>query len=315
MPRKNVARHLHYWLLLLFAASGSIAVAAPPIDAGSAGRNHSRMDRAMESRASLLGSARGSGMSDIGTSASLSGTARNGAASAGGSASLSNSANGGGTNAGGTTGTTASEAGRSTAASAKATNAAATGAPTGLMTDRSRRPDASFRLDASTARGLRGDNAARTTPGKPAAESRAHGQRPDSAKERPSLPAVSQAHARRSETQGKAKSDKAERALMTVARTSDSTRGQSTQAESFLNRRLAQIDRMRDDALASGDTEKLREADRLETLARSQYSQKTTGERTIGSSMKAFNSQPRSTEINPVGGSSANPEAPLAAEE
>ena len=49
---------------------------------------------------------------------------------------------------------------------------------------------------------------------------------------------------------------------------------------------------MRDEALASGDTEKLRTADRLEVLARSQFTQKTTGVRSVGSAMKEFDREP-----------------------
>lgn len=336
MPRQKVARHLRYWIMLGVAACVNPAIGSPPVDPGSAGRSHSRMDRALESRSALLGANRGAASASVGSSGSIAGTTSTAASSVGVTASSSGSQN-----AGGATGTIASETGRDTASSSRLNS---TGAPNGVMTDRSRRPDASFAFHGATARGLRGDVASRSTSVSPTgAEARVHakagldraalqtdrasrsaesgttgkarsaaareaqGQRPDSTKMPRSFSLVSRAKLSRSEKSTIPDSDTTENADRTEAPDRHELRGKDShrtnpQADVFLNRRLAQIDRMRDDALASGDTDKLREADRLELLARQQYSARTTGERKVGSAMKDFNRQPRPAKISPDSG-------------
>jgi hypothetical protein len=336
MPRQKVARHLRYWIMLGVAACGNPAIGSPPVDPGSAGRSHSRTDRAIESRLALLGANRGSSPASVGASGSIAGNASTAASSVGATASSTGSQN-----AGGTTGTIASETGRDTATPSSSNT---TGAPNGVMTDRSRRPDASFAFHGATARGLRGDAPSRNTSTSPtgaearvhakvgpdqavlqtnralrraesgtaskarsAAAHEAHEQRPNSTKAPRSFSMVSRAHLSRSEKSSIPDSDSTENAVHAEAPESHKSPGReshrmNSQTDLLLNRRLAQIDRMRDDALASGDTDKLREADRLELLARQQYSGRTTGERKVGSTMKDFNRQPRPAEISPDSG-------------
>jgi hypothetical protein len=79
-----------------------------------------------------------------------------------------------------------------------------------------------------------------------------------------------------------------------VGRGRADARGPSlTQAERHLAIRLAQIDKMRDRAVETGDEQLLLQADRLEALARAQYSQRVDGETTVGATMRAFNEDVR----------------------
>lgn len=61
-----------------------------------------------------------------------------------------------------------------------------------------------------------------------------------------------------------------------------------SKADRLLAQRLAQIERMRDEAVANDDDELLRQADKLESLARAQHTQRTTGEKTVGTTMRSF---------------------------
>jgi hypothetical protein len=72
-----------------------------------------------------------------------------------------------------------------------------------------------------------------------------------------------------------------------------------SRADRLLAHRLAQIDRMRDAALENDDESLLHQADKLEALARAQYTQRTTGERTVGATMRDFNHPPETTEPEP----------------
>lgn len=84
-------------------------------------------------------------------------------------------------------------------------------------------------------------------------------------------------------------------------------------ADTQLARRLAQIDRMRDQALATGNENLLVQADQLEALARAQFTQRTTDERTVGTAMQTFNQQRQSTDVpvEPVPVTPISPEEPV----
>lgn len=87
-------------------------------------------------------------------------------------------------------------------------------------------------------------------------------------------------------------------------------------ADTQLARRLAQIDQMRDQALATGNENLLVQADQLETLARAQFTQRTTDERTVGTAMRTFNQQRQSADIpgEPVPVNPISPEQPVLVE-
>lgn len=68
-----------------------------------------------------------------------------------------------------------------------------------------------------------------------------------------------------------------------------------TRADRLLVHRLAQIDRMRDSAVENGDEALLRQADRLEVLARAQYQQRAEGTATVGAAMRDFNAAQRAS--------------------
>jgi hypothetical protein len=66
-----------------------------------------------------------------------------------------------------------------------------------------------------------------------------------------------------------------------------------TRADRLLAHRLAQIERMRDRAVDTKDDGLLRQADRLEVIARAQYSQRTDGETSVGEPVRTFNASQR----------------------
>jgi len=73
------------------------------------------------------------------------------------------------------------------------------------------------------------------------------------------------------------------------ARNTERTQFDLSRADRLLAHRLAQIERMRDRAVETDDDELLSTADRLEVIARAQYSQRTGGETSVGVAVKTFN--------------------------
>ncbi len=303
--QQKVSRHFRHWVMFAIASSGALAQAAPPIDSGSAVRGHSATDRALESRASLLGNARGNA-GGISSASHASGSSSSTAAQSNASGSASS--------------------GDLSSTSVSANSGAAVGGTTpGVMSDHSRRPEASFSLGASADRSTRANLRATANSARDAARENGRkgleraSARTDRASRSSILRVKGQARARvnvdhpsnattpeeqQTTQDGTArnagrsrsgdrpqttKSETAKQASLTVEHHGKGSQDQLMRAEAFLSHRLSQIDRMRDAALASGNTEKLRAADRLEVLARSQFSQKTTGEHSVGIAMKNFN--------------------------
>ena len=308
LRQKKAFRHVRNWMIVAAATTGALTQAAPPTDVGSAGRGISATDRALESRASVLGNVRGRS-ADVSRSAEASG-GRSITPSAG-----QNSAS---------TEVTAGIASEAADGRISATGATNSGVTSTGVNDRSRRPEATFTLNGNARRNQLADPA--TRPNSASIAAGANGRIGlDRAATRTDRVAASERSTRTAESgqtrptrsfnlfsSGKSRtarlesSSSASRSDKSTGTTSENTEStaviatglrrdgqqRAAQADAFLTRRLAQIDRMRGEALANGDTEKLRAADRLEVLARSQYSQKTTGIRSVGSAMKEFDREP-----------------------
>jgi hypothetical protein len=60
----------------------------------------------------------------------------------------------------------------------------------------------------------------------------------------------------------------------------------TSEADALLTKRMELINRMREDAKETGDSEALREADRLEALARGQYAARTESERSAEAALR-----------------------------
>ncbi len=288
MLRKRTFRCLFQFALFAAVTASSLAQTAPPVDPGSRGRGNSEMDRALESRARVLDHARSVSIATTGGAA----------ASTGESLSRSNS-----------TGTAAATGGRETAADASVS----------VMADRSRRTEATFGLDRlnlrsqhsdRSERGMSARNDVRSPGEKGMQEAANHSDRMEG------VSTVAEARTGRGRmfarlTSGKSRMSSSEstkndpvadpknfaeeKQFRSVYEPDRKRPG----ADCDLPRRMAQIDRMRDRALESGNTDLLRQADRLEVLARAQYTQRTTGEHSVGIAMKTFNQDQREPVITP----------------
>ena len=291
MPEKNIFRCLFYFAMFVVTVAGSLTQAAPPSDAGSAGRGNSPMDRALESRARILDRSRGSSMA----TASATGTSAVG--SRDNSSRLRTASD-----------TAVATHGRETAADVSAN----------ALTDRPRRTEATFSLDGATHRSphaerspnaiyAHGEAGSKGKTGLDRASTHTDREGGIGTRDEPRtgwrfgwLSSGKPLTTRSGADNADNRTDPSERSANTAVGHGHDGDRKFSQADSFLTRRLAQIDRMRDNALETGDTELLREADRLEVLARAQHTQRTTGEHSVGSAMRTFNRDPRESSTSTV---------------
>lgn len=279
MPMRFFTRCIRPMALLAAAGTTGMAIAAPPIDVGAAARGTTNVDRALESRARVLDRARMSGRTMTDAAATATTSQRDGA--------LTNGAAGG---------TAVGVAGSVNVSTDRGPGAAAA---FGLETSAAKRNGhAASPLDAgrlgAELRGSAGMALGRDVPGQSRDGTRAESQGRGSF-------GLGLGWLKRDERRSPiAQTPEGASVSVDTIGTADVRIGHGrrhnperamSQADAHLARRLAQIDRMRDRAVELGDETLLQQADKLEVLARAQYSQRTTGELSVGSAMRTFNEE------------------------
>ena len=265
--------------LAVLAATGSMAFAEPPVDRGALSRGNTAVDRALESRARVTGRAGAAASLDVTPAATASERA---AAHAHGTA---------GAGPGAPNGTAGTGPGA----------AATFGLETSLEKRGSASPQAGTGRGGRELRAAAGPGAARSGAADRAFTARAGAETRPGVRHGWSFRTEGRANNGIETTAGTAR-------LNGNAAAAGQVRGRGRDPEFILSRadrllahRLAQIDRMRDQAIENDDEELLRQADKLEILARAQYTQRTTGEQTVGTAMRTFNAD------RPVGDDTTDP--------
>lgn len=272
MPAGRLSRYARRLALAAAASTALPALAEPPVDRPTGqGKSASALDRALESRASLADRARGRSADALGASATPGASAADRAGGRG----LDTAASG----PGATNGVTAP--GRESSSAF------------GLGTAAERRGHAS--PQSGTGRIGRELTAGRSSGRRDAAAAeRSLGRRPaDGAKSGIRLGWLRNG---KSSADGATAGDGATTpGAAGLAHRPEAPRRRGhdpgrilSKADRLLAQRLAQIERMRDEAVANDDDELLRQADKLQALARAQYTQRTTGEKTVGTTMRSF---------------------------
>lgn len=261
-----------------------MAQSAPPVDLGGSAQGRTAVDRALESRArlSVRAAETRSATASAGAGATLDAVGR---AQSGAASHATATPNGIGLGVGGNAGGHASAASSSVGAGHAGVGLGSVGVGVGGNANGHASPQAGTGRLSRDGRGAngrtvgRGRQTATVAVGASGQTATRSGLRLGWLKRSERAPVLQVS----GETTGSARVDGR------VAHDAERPQFDLSRADRLLAHRLAQIERMRDRAVEADDDELLRQADRLEVIARAQYSQRTDGETSVGAAVTSFN--------------------------